>query len=775
MFFRVCRIFALLTALLIQAQAATITGFITEANSGEPIGYVNVIVKNQHIGSVSNYKGYYVITGIKPGVVELLFDHISYQSQSRKLSINGIDEQMVVNLELNSGEIAMQEIVVEDSADAVNGHFITTGNLHATTREIKQAAQIAEADVFRAVQAMPGVSAISDYSSGLYVRGGSQDQNLILIDGIDVYNPTHFGGVFSTFNTDAIRDVELLKSSYPAQYGGRLSSVLNVSNKDGNRKEFDGIARLSILSTSATVEGPWQIDGHQGSYMVSGRRTYLDIVDMFLSADLPNYYFYDGHAKFNIDLSDQDKLSFSTYLGKDNLKFDFGSTLRFVWGNETFSSQWIHIFSPQFFSHFILAGSHYGSDFIIDTDSEKEFMKRENNLTDLSIKGIMNYKPNEDHAIDFGFEMKQLDINFRFTSKDDNADTSHMPNVDTKNYNTALYAQESWKISPVWTLQLGVRSAFNHTSSNLPGASGRNDIFIEPRFSIRRKLSLESALFFSYGHYSQFLTSVNMGEASPFDLWFPLDKSVKPGVSNHFTVGYKTTLWDGIDFDIETYYKDYDHLVEYRMETDWEWNNSTGKLGDIFNMGKGFSYGIDILFKTNWKNFEGFVGYAFGITRRKVENMNMNPNNGVTEYYYPKYDRTHQINVVETYSLPSKIWGADWKIGLSYAYYTGQPYYQPERWYVNNDYQLNPIYSYSDRFRLPNYSRFDVNLNMRWDHKSWAIEPYLQIINVFNSENVWFRTYTPQINPENPMLFTIKNDDATMFPRIPFVGVNIVF
>ncbi|MBP7461335.1 MAG: TonB-dependent receptor, partial [Candidatus Delongbacteria bacterium] len=536
--------------------AATISGYVTEKQTGEPVPYANVIVVGKYVGAVTNHKGYFIITSLTPGNYTIMVDHISYHKKTETCVVKENGFPPILKIELESGEIEMQTIEVVDSVEKINTRSIQVGTIHQTTREIKQVPQILEADVFRAVQYLPGVSAISDFSSGLYVRGGSQDQNLILIDGIDVYNPTHFGGLFSTFNTDAVRDVELLKSGYPAKYGGRLSSVLSVSNKDGNRKEMDGVARISILSSSLTLESPWKVGNQKGSYMVSGRRTYLDIADKFVSADLPDYYFYDGHAKLNWDISDRDKLSFSTYLGKDQLKLDAGMKAKMMWGNSTFSTQWVHLFNPQFFSHFILAGSQYLSRMKFTV--EDTYFDRKNIVNDLTLRGLLNFKPNEYHMLDFGFDLKQMNVVFKATTNDENADQTHMPDIDADNTNLSTYMQDSWDMTPVWTLQPGIRTTFNSSLSNLKSSSRSRNLHVEPRIALRRKLSVTSNVFVSYGRFYQYITSLNMGEVTPFDLWFPLDNSVDAGISNYFTAGYKTLLFQGVSLDVEGYYKNYE-------------------------------------------------------------------------------------------------------------------------------------------------------------------------------------------------------------------------
>jgi hypothetical protein len=306
-------------------NAATVSGFVTRKDSAEPLQYVNVRISETKAGTQTNKKGYYVINITSPGAYTLIASLLSYAKFSQSFNVKSAAENVSINIELDKSSIELSKVTVTASQNEdkeVNTPHIKVSTITQSTADILNTVSVAEADVFRSILTLPGVTPISDFSSGLYVRGGSPDQNLILIDDIDVYNPNHFGGIFSTFNTDAVESVELIKGGYPAKYGGRLSSVLDVTNRQGNRNYHQGVARLSLISASATVEGPWGLGSDKGSYMASFRRTYLDILKK--AFDLPDYYFYDGHWKLNWDINNKDKLSTSMYFGKDNLDMDIG-------------------------------------------------------------------------------------------------------------------------------------------------------------------------------------------------------------------------------------------------------------------------------------------------------------------------------------------------------------------------------------------------------------------------------------------------------------------
>ena len=330
----ICSVFFVV---IISGFSATVSGFVSDSSNGERLSYITVIVHGTQIGAYTNKEGYFVLNNVPIGEIELIFANISYKQKRIKKLIKDDLDDIFLKVELEKESILLDEVTVTESRvkKDINSREVIVSNIVQTTEDLLDIPQIADADVFRAIQVLPGVTSISDFSSGLYVRGGSPDQNLILLDETDVYNPSHFGGIFSTFNTDAIESVDLSKGGFPARYGGRLSSVMNVTNLDGNRKHHQGVSRVSFISSSATVQGPWQIKSQKGSYMASFRRTYLELFQQFLDG-IPDYYFYDGHAKINWDITEKDKFTSSFYFGKDKLTFDFGSDLILDWGNETF-------------------------------------------------------------------------------------------------------------------------------------------------------------------------------------------------------------------------------------------------------------------------------------------------------------------------------------------------------------------------------------------------------------------------------------------------------
>lgn len=751
---------------------ATVSGFVTRSSSGEPMQYVNVRVVETKAGMQTNKKGYYVVNIPQSGSYTLELTLVSYRKITHPFAIKTADENVTLDFEMQEEAIEMAKITVVGQHDAETRE-IKPSLIRRTTEDIQNVVSPIEADVFRAILTLPGVAPISDFSSGLYVRGGSPDQNLILLDDIDVYNPNHFGGVFSTFNSDAVESIDLIKGGYPAKYGGRLSSVLDVTNRQGNRVHPQGVARLSLISSSATLEGPWVWGKQSGSYMASFRRTYLELIKAFYD-ELPDYYFYDGHAKFNWDLDARNKLSASGYFGRDRLKFDFGAALHLDWGNKTFTTQWVHLFNPTLFSQFVLAGSEFTSNFDQVAESGEKTFERENGIQDLSCKAMMSWKPNNQHQTDFGFDFKWNDTWLKMLTTYQ-YDPNALPDVKVSSLTSSAYIQDTWDLDELWTLQPGARLGWYKTLKLKPEhIASASYLNFDPRVSIRRKLGLNESVYANFGVFHQYLTLMSLGISTPFDIWFPLDGSLDPGRSIHYILGYKRQLSNDFAFDIELYYKTYKRLLEYNEATDFTWDNTTGQLADTFHLGDGYTYGADVMLRTAWRGLDGFVGLTLSKTKRKMEGLNLDPFTGEAVSFYPKYDNSFSLSVVETFNLSQytgkQVLGADFKLGINLALNSGQPGDKPERIYFDGeDYQI--IYSYKDRIRLPEYFRLDISTKYEWV-KSWgSIEPYFEVINIFNRKNVGFRNY--RLSPGENGEIELVTEDSTQFPLLPFIGVNV--
>ncbi len=622
------------------APAATIHGFVKDKANKEPIVMANVWLKESKIGTMTNIKGYYVLSSLPSGTYDVCFRVLGYKMLVLTRTVKET-EDLELWVDLEQEMIELEETVI--SAEREKREIeIKPSQITVQVPQLRRIPQVAEADLFRAVQMLPGVATLSDFSAGLYIRGGSPDQNLILLDQIDVYNPNHMFGFFSTFNTDAIKSVELLKGGFPASYGGRLSSVLNVVNKEGNRKEFQGVANLSLISASSTLEGPWK----KGSWMVSGRRTYLEAASKLVGEDLP-YYFYDAHAKFNYDINKNNLASISFYAGNDVLDLDQdGDAVHLDWGNKTFSSQWTHLFNSKLFSHFVFAGSQFASNAKVKFDKVEFGMH--NSITDFSLKGMLTYAPSHRHSMDFGFETKDLDFGLEYKIVDSNYDNNFAGQYYT------LYFQDNYKITDFNVLQTGVRAEYYSD-----GKYAR----IAPRLAVKHTLTDRMNFTLSYGRFHQYLNLVQQEGLSFADMWFPVDHTFDPGSADHFIAGFSYNDNSRFSFEAEAYYKKYANIAEYRTYREMDESFEDQTAAQNFLSGTGFAYGMDFYLRNKAGKLEGWVGYSLGWTKKKITDYNF----GLE--YFPTYDRRHTITAIQDYRLNKR-----WRINLAFKYGSGQPY-----------------------------------------------------------------------------------------------------
>ena len=718
-------------------SAATLSGFVRGANDGEALPYANVAVRGTTLGAVTNQKGYYVIAGIPAGEYEISFSYVGYRTDVRAVTL-AQDGDLLLTTEMQPQAVPLEGVEVKAGRSET---VIEPSKLAMQTRQLAAVPAVAEADVFRAVQALPGVSTLSDYSSGLYVRGGSPDQNLVLLDDIDVYNPSHLFGFFSTFIVDAVKTVELQKSGYPARYGGRLSSLLDVHNREGNRKEFEGVTRTSVIATSATLEGPWK----RGSWMLAGRRTYIGPLARAAKIDLP-YRFYDVQGRLNFDAGTNDRMSLSYYRGWDRLNWKKpGLNVLLDWGNDTWSSQWTHIFNTRLFSHFVVGRSLFDSHAAVAfREFEAEMLNR---ISDVSAKGSLSYVPSSVHMIDFGAEAKALRFSFRRQSGMEDRLTFKYDGVYS-----AIYGQDSWKLSPGWQAQTGLRLDYY----------SKGEYFkLGPRLSLRHQIDETKAVHATYGRYSQFLNLVSQEGASFADMWFPVDRTLAPGSADHYILGLELGPYEKLDLSVEGYYKPYRSVVEFSEEFTRSLVSPEAQLNQLFNSGTGKAYGADVYLRDRVAGFEGWVGYSWGVTTRKIRGYNFG------QTYHPNYDRRHQIVLIQDRSL-----GRRWKLNFSFRFGSGEPVTLAVGRYTYRDISGREhdtvLEGEKNAYRLPAYHRLDIGFVYHENHGSWSIEPNIQIINVYNRKNVYIRSYDLT---KNPATF----DDVTMIPLLPTIGINIFF
>lgn len=733
-------------------DGASVNGYITDAETGETLLTANIALVEVNRGTSSNTSGYYTITNIEPGTYTLAASYIGYRRFEREITLEA-GENLRIDIEMVPEGVQLDAIIVESQSEREEQKNI--GRAQVSTQLIKELPSVIEPDVFRSVQLLPGVKAASDFSSGLYVRGGSPDQTLILLDETTVYNPTHFFGFFSTFNPDAVKDVRLYKGGYPAKFGGRIGSVLTVFNKDGNRNETQGSVSLGLLASRASLEGPLG----NGSWMLAFRRSTLEPVLAALrnSVDgIPDkFYFYDINGKISNDITENDRLSLAFYSGNDNVSIPFqdDANINLKYGNQTVSGQWRRIVSENLFSFVTVTGSRYFNEPNFEIAGTP--FERNNEIYDFSVKADFEYLPNERHTISAGIWGGNLLLTFQ--DRFDNQETFN--NRISSQYLSA-YLQDEWRPTEKWRLNGGLR---------LNSFSEGDYIRLEPRLSTEYRPTDRIRLQAAYGRYYQYLTLITNEAFSGFDLWLTTDNGVPPAFGDQFVLGAKTVPFAGYGFDAEVYYRTMRDL----FELDPFINDAAGlDYEELFRFGEGYAYGLELFFEKQQGPLTGFIGYTYGVTRRKFPGFNTPILDDPTRarFYPPKYDRTHDVNITTSLRLSDR-----WSTNAVFSYATGQAYTQPlgrtEISGIPWDNEPRDIFTVGNvnASRLPSYHRLDLAFSRTGTFFGIGdAEWQIQIINVYSRRNVWFYNFDFDENP-------IERQEVNLLPIIPSLSYTVNF
>jgi hypothetical protein len=766
-----------IVSFLFAQNESSLSGFIYDKTTGEALIGANVFIPNINRGAVSNVFGFYSIPKIKSGIYNVNISYVGYKTYTIKLDLRN-DEDKRLNVYLEQDVIQGKEIIVKaDSIRVVERLFNKpVSNIELSPKQIQSVPRVIEADLLRTLQTLPGIVPLSDFSSAIYVRGGTPDQNLFMIDGTDVYNPEHAFGLFSTFNTDAIKKVEVYKGGFGAEYGGRLSSVIDVTNNDGNRNFYEGKASLSLLSLSSTISGPI---GNIGSISGSIRRTYLDQTIAKWVDEVPDYYFIDGNLKAFFDLNNSNKLSVSYFGSKDNLNFVLDKKrpeslgFDYIWGNQTGSINLRSIFASNLFGNFWITFSHFNSFFDFDDVGVKE----DNQINDLTFKGNIQYFYSENFNFKFGFEQKNANGGLKQDFPGGKVDASK----SRKLY--SFYSSSVWKPNPLWNIEFGLRGDYFFSDKIYKN--------LDPRFSLKYRLSENANIKLSAGSFHQYANRIP--RLFFVSIWTTADSFVRGSSSNHFIFGYERALGEKFQLEFETYYKTYKDIYSYNQNYVADvvpsnysndnvpiYNNQKG----LFTRGDGYSYGIEFLLRKETGAITGWLSYSFSNTYYTFDGINQGKS------FMPRHNRTHAINLVSTIDLNNFIneiknqsfekRDKQWILGLNFTFFSGQPITLPSSVYLftqfpdweQNKNSLATYPSTINTFNLPYYSRFDFSLTYEIDYDSWKISPYIQVFNLFNRKNVWFIQYKNEIKDGRVKQ---KIENVNMFPILPSFGITIKF
>jgi hypothetical protein len=786
------------------AQKYTISGYVKDSESGEELISANVFDYQSKNGTVTNTYGFFSLSLDKDSVL-LEVSYIGYETRSFSLYLEK-DTQLNVDL---SSSIQLEEVEISAERSKRIEEQSQMSLVEVPITQIKKIpALLGEVDVLKALQLLPGVQSGGEGQNGLYVRGGSPDQNLILLDGVPVYNASHLFGFFSVFNADAIKNVTLIKGGFPARYGGRLSSIIDISMKEGNMKSYHGAASIGLISSKLMIEGPIVKD--KSSFAFSGRRTYIDLLARPIirnaldngqgSSGLFGYYFYDLNAKVNWRFSDKDRVFLSVYSGKDPFSFEYTDVTPDVlesnlsttleWGNLTTALRWNHVLSPKLFSNTTLTYSQY--DFGTGIGVAAVDFVEENNtdisttygsgINDYAMKIDFDYLPSPNHFIRFGanaihhtFYPGETQLVFNVSSQDAafQIDTT-LGQSDVNSWEMAAYVEDDMKIGNFLKLNLGLHYSLYFVDD-------QNYQSIQPRVSANFRLPGDIALKASYAtmqQYLQFLTSESIG--LPWDQWLPTTSKIKPQQSWQAAIGLAKTFRDKYEVSIEGYYKEMQNVTAFKEGSGqfsllpWE---------ELITQGQGKSYGGEIFLQKKTGRFTGWLGYTLSWTTRQFDDKNGG------KWYPYKYDRRHDISVVASYKILDNLdISATWVYGTGnsytlanssfYSYYYPELPYNPELEIIG-PYYFSDSQTFKDRnaFRMPAYHRFDIGLDFhinRKKHKStWSLGAY----NAYNRSNPFFLNLETEYryNDEGEQVLQSVLKQYSLFPIIPSIAYRIEF
>ena len=699
----------------LNAQSGIISGFISDSSSAEALIGANVILQETGQGMATDINGYYIIQDITPGDYVLMVSYVGFKLKKEKLKIS---DGQSIKLDISLSEDVVELTQIEVTAEQIQRKSnIQPSKINLSPRMMKAAPALAEPDLFRTIQALPGVLTTSEFSTGLVIRGGNTDQNLILLDGVTVYNPSHLGGIFSNFIVDGVKEAELIKGAYNAEYGGRLSAVLNIISREGNQKKFEGKANLSLLSAQATIEGPF----YKGAWVFSGRRTYFDKIFQNVPT-IPPYYFYDIQSHIYTDLTSKDRLSLSFYNGVDDLLFDtFGLTGR--WGNRTISAQYRRVFSEKLIGNFLYANSLFFTEFGLGGSNG---LVSDNQIDDATVAANFSWFKSSESVLKFGAQIKNLGFLYTNSFND-----SLQFEINTKPKEFANYMKLKYSASKRLILEPGLRINLYDVYSD--------SIFPDLRFGMKYLLNDNRYLNFSVGNYHQFIATFQ-DDYNPniLDQWIAVDNSVSPAKSSQIVLGYEEYIKDLYKIQVEGYYKDIKNLFtfeESRATTDEAISDSV--LSDIVTPSDGYAYGLELFAQKMSGRLSGWLAYTFSVSRKSMNSIFYEKE----EEYYNSWDRTHSFSALGNYIFNNK-WDMNWKLSLQ----SGQAY-TPIIGYYNQILPEGPDEVYRtipgtrNSARYSPYSRLDLGIVYHTKLFGSKMDIYVQVINVLNRKNIFRKSY----------------------------------
>lgn len=806
-----------LSILQISAQYYTISGYITDEKSGETLINASIYDINSRKGTVANVYGFYSLT-LPQGQIDLQYSYVGYATQARKFELK---KDTVINIRFKSS-VDLQEITVIGHQRITGVQSAQMSAVEVPISQIKTVPTLfGEADLVKALQLLPGVQSGSEGSTGMYVRGGGPDENLFLLDGIPVYNVNHMAGFFSVFNPDAVKNVTLYKGSFPARFGGRLSSVIDVRMNDGNDKEIHGNVSVGIISSKINIEGP--IIKEKTTFNISARRTYSDlllqpIIMLGMAQNFQDeegklssgYYFYDLNAKINHKFSNNDRLFFSLYMGDDIIYTNFRNkqtniydeeeqiryessnrmNLKWNWGNIVSSIRWNHTINNKLFMNATAAYTRYRFNMGVGTtmkntttypdsikkESSEVFMGYKSGIEDYTLKTDFDYAPHPNHDVKFGVNytnhtfrpgvsVARIDVN---ESGQTLAVDTMIGDKNVYSHETMFYAEDNISIGYALKANLGLHYSFFNVQKETYHS-------LQPRLGLRLLANDNLSFKAGYAAMSQNVHLLSNSYVSlPTDLWVPVTKRIKPMRSHQYSVGAFYNLKDIVDLSVEGYYKSMHNLIEYKdgatflgSSTGWE---------DKVVMGDGWAYGIEFLAQKSIGKTTGWIGYTWSKSERLFNRPGQELNYG--KVFPAKYDRRHDVSLVVSHKFSDRF-----DLSGTWIFSTGNTGTLAMQHYVaattpdtnnNTSDALNYI-SGRNNFRFNPYHRMDIGMNFHKKKKHGTRTWNISIYNAYNNNNPFlvYPKEDQQYNPATGTFVTKKSlVQVSVFPIIPSISYS---
>jgi len=770
-------LFVLLTSSLLnhislaQNVSVTISGLITNKITGDPLIGTNILLYRDSIsidnppfrGSSSNTYGFYAIPKINEGKYIIVFRNLGYKTVIEEININISRGTLNLNIKMPPEDLELDEVVISGKKEKISN--ISTIDIAPEILQYLPSLS-GEIDLFKTLQTIAGVKTASELSSGLYIRGGSPDQTLTLVDGVILYNPTHLGNFASTFNSNAIQNIRLIKGAFPAEYGGRLSSVLDIKLRSGTKEKNKRKIGVGLVNSYAMLEGPLQ---ENSTYMIFGRMMYYDFLQKKYDNNsiIPRYNFHDLNAKITYSFSESNILSVSGMLTKDNLYsppiseellYDIG------WENQSVNLNWLKISTNSLLLTNSVSYVNYKFRSLLQDVSElgnpTDYFSS-SNLDDFRLITNAELNIDENNKIKVGAELALHQYSLIFSDFYDintEIDPSLKTEISALEFSTFL--QNEWKVFKNLYMNAGGRFYY---------FKNRKYLKFEPRLSISYNLSEYLSVKTAYATAHQFLHLIVRNDITlPTDLWYPSSSKITPSRSTQIVIGLESEFSEKKYLvSLESYYKKMDNIYEYDDANNIVNNNS---LEDYFAKGEGEAYGIEFFLNKRSGNLHGWVGYTLSWTKRKFEDLNAG------RIFFPRYDRRHDVSIVLSYKLSKKI-----NFGATWVYSSGKGYTVPMGQYnfqfpvLGENKKVQYDFTLRNTFRMPAYHKLDLSFNYSFYWASLPMKAYINLLNVYNRKNAFAYYISSDRDTENSTSNSVNMKQIVLFPFLPSIGISIEF